>query len=44
MHIIDSIGIGGGAESIVAGSITEMKNYEHSLVTLYRYHEEFKFE
>jgi glycosyltransferase involved in cell wall biosynthesis len=41
LHIIDTIGVGGGAETIVAETINEMDGIENVLVTLYPYHKEF---
>lgn len=41
VHVIDSIGVGGGAEKIVADTINAMDGVSHTLITLYTYPDEY---
>lgn len=41
LHIIETIGIGGGTEVLLANTVTSLKEYNNIVVTLYPYHKEY---
>jgi glycosyltransferase involved in cell wall biosynthesis len=41
LHIIETIGKGGGAEILLANTVTNLPDYNNVVVTLYPYHDEY---
>jgi glycosyltransferase involved in cell wall biosynthesis len=41
LHIIETIGVGGGAESLLANTVVNLPEYENVVVTLYPYYTQY---